>query len=262
METLNQRFGVGAKKSRSYHYAKNSLLERIIFIAITFIPFLGMLFYENGMVSAWLSKWAGRMMQTGFGIESTVQEMDFIPFFKLRYLSVEGCLPSQQHILIAGIACVVLLLLIFFIGKGRSPLTFFGIISVIILLISAIYFYFWGDKFPYSLTDYASLYMTQQIVSWLAIGFIMSMVLALYSKALIPAIITYYGTLTYCFVLGSLRYLFYLIFLHYASSFYMATLFFTLGVFWDFLFVVCVFSMFSKWLSRRYKKRGDAVWQY
>ena len=262
MKTRDQRFGAGAKKSRSYHYTKNSMLKRILFIAITFIPFLGMLFYGNGMVSEWISKWAGKMMQTGLGIESTVQEMDFIPFFKLRYLSVEGSLPTRQHILIAGIACIVLMLLVFFFGKGQSPLTFFGVISIIILLISTIYFYFWGDRFPYSLTRYASLYMTQQIVSWLAIGFILSMVLALYSKALLPAIITYYGTLAYCFVLGSLRYLFYLIFLHHASSLYMATLFFTVGVFWDFLFVVCIFSMFSSRLSGRYKKRGDEIWQY
>lgn len=261
METANQRFGIGAKQSRSYHYAKNRPFERIIFILITLIPFLGMLFYENGMVSEWISKWAGWMMQNEFGIESTLMETDFIPFFKLRYLSVEGCLPSQMHILIAGISCIVFLL-ICFISKGRGPLTFFGAISAIILLISVIYFYFWKDRFPYSLKDYSNLYMTQQIVSWLAIGFILSMVLALYSKALLSAIVTYYGTLAYCFVLGSLRYLFYLIFLHYASSLYMATLFFTLGVFWDFLFVVCAFSVFSKKLSAKYKKRGDVIWQY
>lgn len=90
METLNQRFGVGAKRSRSYHYAKSSLLERIIFIAITFIPFLGMFFYGNGMVSEWISKWAEMMMLSGFGIDSAMREMDFIPFFKLRYLPIEG----------------------------------------------------------------------------------------------------------------------------------------------------------------------------
>lgn len=262
MNTINLRFGPGAKQNRAYHYVKNSLPRRLLFIAITFVPFLFVLFFGNGLISEWISKWAGNQMHAAFGIESSVQEMPFIPFFRLRYLSVTGCMPSQKHIVIAGIVSVIVLLLVYFLGKGRGPLTFFGMTSILILLVSVVYFFFWGDRFPYSLTDYSSLYMTQQIVSWLAIGLIMSLVLALYSKALLPAVLTYYGTLAYCFVLGSLRYLFYLVFLHCASSLYMAPLFFTLGVFWDFLFVVCVFSMFSARLSGRYKKRGDAVWQY
>lgn len=262
METLSCRFGNGAKQNRSYHYIKNSLFERIVFIAVTFVPFLFLLFQGNGAVSRKICEWTGKMISDGFGIGTELLEREFIPFFKLSYLSVDGCLPSQRHVVIAGVVCIVLLLSGCFIRTGWGPLTFFEMISLIILLVSAIFFYFSGERFPYTLTDYSGLYMTQQIVSWLAVGFIMSLVLSLYSKAMLPAILAYYGILLYCFVLGSLRYLFYLAFLHFASSLYMATLYFTVGVFWDFLFAVCIFSMFTRKISIIYKKRGDNIWQY
>lgn len=263
METMNQQcFNTRAKQNRAYHYMKSCLLKRLLFVAITFVPFLFMLFLGNGIVSQWITEWAGTMMYDAFGIESSMQEMAFIPFFKLRYLSITGCMPSHKHIIIAGIISIIILLVVYFMGKGCGPFTFFMVLTVIILLFSTIFFYFWGDKFPYLLTDFSRIYMTQQLVSWLAVGFILSLVSALYSKATVLAIVTYYGTLAYCFVIGSLRYLFYLVFLHYASNLYMVPLFFTLGVFWDFLFVVCVFSIFSRKLSSKYKKRSDTVWQY
>lgn len=261
METLNCRFGSGAKQNRSYHYIQNSLFERIIFIAITFFPFLYFLFLENGVVSQKICEWAGSMMSDEFGVEAEILEKEFIPFFRLKYLSLDGCLPSKMHVVTAGIVCFVILISGCFIRSCQGPLTIFGMISVIIMSVSVIYFYFFGDRFPYTLTDYSGLYMTQQIVSWLAVGLILSLVLALYSKAMLPAILTYYGTLAYCFVIGCLRYMFYLSFLHFASSLYMAILFFTVGVFWDFLFVVCTFSMFTRKLSIEYKKRGDDIWQ-
>lgn len=259
MERYNQSYE--KKQVRAYHYVKASLPQQILFVMITFVPFLLFLFSKNGMITQWISEWAGSMMNRSFDIQYSVREMDFIPFFKLRFLDVEGTLPSQEMTIVTAIAAAAVILLVYLLGKGRGPLTFFGIISVAVLLVSAVYFYFFGEQFPYELTDYSSLYMTQQIVSWLAIGLIMSLVLALYGKAALPALLTYYAMIAYCFALGSLRYLFYLLILHYASSLFMAPLFFTLGVFWDFLFVVCMYSLFSRQVSRKYRKEGDKVWK-
>jgi hypothetical protein len=73
----------------------------------------------------------------------------------------------------------------------------------------------------------------------------------------------YFSDMAYSFIFGFVRYAVYLVLLVKASTLYMAVLFFTFGPFFDFLYLVCIYSMYMNALTKRFdnRKRG-AEWQW
>lgn len=90
-------------------------------------------------------------------------------------------------------------------------------------------------------------------------GFAISLI---YSP-LFAKLVALLATLAYSFVYGVVRYVIYLVILHYFSSLYMATLFFTLGVVFDFLQMVFVYILYVRYASRAFgSQKEGSLWKW
>ncbi|MEG0107626.1 MAG: hypothetical protein RR705_02075 [Lachnospiraceae bacterium] len=189
---------------------------------------------------------------------------EFLPFFGGVYsVQLPGSMPSIKFVLINIIVSLLLLLASAAMRKSSKAMAIFLRMSLIIHVISCVYFLFWGKYFPYTLSDYSDLYMKQQIGIWLAFMLVAGMATGLTVHSGLKKHITFLAILFYSFVFGCIRYVGFLFLLYQASSLYMASLFFVLGPFFDFLYLVCIYSYFIKRVILRYETRKTGVnWQW
>ncbi|MEG0019553.1 MAG: hypothetical protein RR728_03310, partial [Oscillospiraceae bacterium] len=189
---------------------------------------------------------------------------EFLPLFGGVYsVQLPGKMPSVQFILVNMFAVLVLLLVCAFIKGGGKAAAVFISIALGIHFVSCIYFLFWGRYFPYTLSEYSDLYMKQQISIWLTFMVITGMATGLTVNSGIKKYLAFIATMAYSFVFGCVRYVGFLFLLNRASSLYMAALFFSFGPFFDFLYLVFIYSYFIKRLIIHYEAREREVnWQW
>lgn len=193
-----------------------------------------------------------------------IVEGEFLPFFGGVFsVQLPGKMPTVAFVWVNIFVTLLLLLLCRCMKRGGKALSIFLTISLSIHLVSCLYFLFWGAYFPYTLSEYSDLYMKQQIGIWLLFMLVCGMAFGLTVHSGAQKYLAFFATMLYSFVFGCVRYVGFLFLLYKASSLYMAALFFSLGPFFDFLYLVCVYSYFIKRLILRYKAREKEVnWQW
>ena len=192
----------------------------------------------------------------------------FLPFFGgIYYLQIPNTLPSLQEIII-NILLTLLLLLISFLSlrkrKGGTPLTIYFSIILLIHLVSSLYFAFATELFPYSATQYSELYIKQQVGIWLSFLVLTGLLFGIlgYGSAL-SRTIAFLGTMTYSLFFGFVRYLTFLLIVSKGSSLYMATLFFSLGPLFDFLYLVSFYGIYINLQIKSYNQgEGRLKWHW
>ena len=122
---------------------------------------------------------------------------------------------------------------------------------------------FFPEYFPYTLVNYSELYIEQQIAIWLCIAGIAGFAISLIFSSFLAKLIAFIVTMLYSGIYGIARYVIYLLVLHFFSSIYMATLFFTLGMLFDFLQMVFVYILYVQYASKNFgtQKRGT-LWKW
>jgi hypothetical protein len=127
-----------------------------------------------------------------------------------------------------------------------------------------VFFFFGTSLFPYSATVYSELYVKQQVGIWLCFLLISGLVTALLGTGnVFLRIVTLVGIMAYSFVFGFVRYFVFMYIVSNVSVLYMAALFFALGPFFDFMYLVFIYGMYVEKIIDVYDSdKGRDVWQW
>lgn len=236
--------------SRTYRHFKVNSKEQLIYVFALIVPtiVLFLLFYTE--ISHFICNLLIPPLSKVFPQESLiVSSTEFLPLFgNVHFLTLPNLLPVYNEILFNLFISIVLFVLSLLANKKKNkntPLPIYFAFVLLIHIISCIYFLFARDYFPYTATEFSELYMKQQIVIWFSLIFLSGFVLGVigYGKVAVRMIL-FAILITYSFIFGIVRYLAFSYIISAGSSLYMASLFFTFGPLYDFLYFVFFYSVF------------------
>lgn len=238
-------------------------------LAITccLICFALLLFIVNLKKITFFMSWlAAELLGKEFpGLRVQIVESEFSFISQINLVEMPTVYPDTLHILIN---IIVLLLLILFActgGRKGKPLSIFLLIVMVIHMINCIYFLFAENYFPYSVYQYSDLYMKQQIGIWLVFIILSGCTIGFMGrKGLLYKAATFLGTILYSLAFGIIRYVLFLYLLEKFSILYMAMMFFVLGPFFDFLYLVGIYALFINKMVSIYdsSEKGREEWMW
>lgn len=267
-DSPEQGDGSAAKRtiffSRDYRYLQKpsalSVVLSIVLISAVFLVYI--LFYEQ--ISNALCSWAGNVVSAVTQTNVYTVGTSFIPNMgQLYYLALDSTYPSFTLLIITAFICLLLALFSVQSVKNTLPLGIYVCMGAYLALISVTFFLFCPDQFPYTLTQYSELYMKQQIALWMFIPTVASFSVFLVDLKPSAAVVTFLAITAISFSFGCLRYPVFLVVLHAGSSLFMAPLFFTLGVLFDFLQMISAYIIYIRYTSGYLEdKRHKRVWRW
>lgn len=250
--------------SRDYRYLKRPKWNNLFFLMLCVVPVVlcFVLFYDP--ITLALANWSAKIVASITQMSVSIVSDPYFPGLgDVHYIDMAGTNPSFTYSLISVILSLLFVLIASQANRNSRPLMIYLSMGGYIHLISSLFFLLAPESFPYTLTEYSELYMKQQISIWIMIVVIAGVATFLIATAGISQYVAFLVTALYSFLYGCLRYVVFLVFLYYATSIFMATLFFTFGVLFDFLQLVAVYSIFIRHVSTRMERsRGKKVWQW
>ena len=250
--------------SRDYRRMSRPSVWNYAFAAYTAIPIVlvYLLFYRQ--ISFALSQWAGRILASVTEETVSIVSKAYLPGLgNIHFLDIAGTTPSFTCALLVAMASIVLIIICSQINRNARPIMIYFCMGLYVLFFSALFFVFFPERFPYTLTQYSELYMKQQIAMWITISSLAGIAFGLLCERGGQKFVAFFIAVAVSFLCGCLRYVVYLYILHAASSLLMATMFFSFGVLFDFLKLICIFSIYSRGYSVRLaQRRGGGSWQW
>lgn len=256
--------------SRSYRHFKVNPKEQLIYVFALIVPtmVLFLLFYTE--ISNFISHLLIPPLTKVFPQESIgVASSELFPLFgNVHYIVLPNSVPSYREILFNLFISIVLLIISLLANKRKNkntPLPIYFAFVLIIHIIASLFFLFARDFFPYTATEFSELYMKQEIVIWFSLIFLSGFVLGVIGYGKVTTRMILFVTLiTYSFIFGIVRYLAFSYIVSAGSSLYMASLFFTFGPLYDFLYFVFFYAVFINREIRYfgYDREGRYRWQW
>lgn len=250
--------------TREYRHMKNTPLPNVGKILFTLIPFYIILLICYDDFTYWLSDMAGKMLNAIYGVNYDIGMNDSLTsFMPVYYINLEGRKPSFTMCFVMLVVVVFLLIIVLqILEKYKSFMVYAGIFMSI-FLVSDVFFIFFSDKFPYTLGNYADIYMLQQVIMWFAIAFVTVVALSLLPGIHGSSLLTFWSIMCFGIVYDSIRYIVFVVFLYGATSVFMAPLYLMCGVYLDFMYVVAIYSIYVKEISDKFDKREEiVVWEW
>lgn len=236
--------------SRDYRYLKRPTLFSVVLglLLVAVIVFVYMFNYSD--LTYALCKWAGKIVEEIAGTSTNIASTFFVPDRgEMYYLALDSTLPSYTLLIVTGIICLLLAVLAVQSAKNTLPVGIYVCMGAYLALISVMFFLFCPDAFPYTLSEYSELYMKQQLVLWIFVPIVAAFAIFMVNRKTLVTVFTLVVIAAVSFVFGCVRYPIYLIVLHTGSSLFMAPLFFTLGVLFDFLQMVAIYIVYIRYMS-------------
>ncbi|MDO5112129.1 MAG: hypothetical protein Q4E65_07475 [Clostridia bacterium] len=261
--------GVTPKKdmifyARDYRHFTATVGNTSVFALLCVLPvvLVFVLFYSP--ITRALCVWAGNIVASVTGESVSMLSTPFLPHLGgVFYLALPGSLPSYTHALIAGLLTVVAIPIVSQARRNSRPLMIYCCMGLYVLLISCLFFLFFPEHFPYTLSTYSQLYMVQAAALWIILPALFGVALALMRANIVARLVAILVQVAVMMLYNAVRYVVYLCFLYFCSSLYMATLFFTFGVLFDFIHMVTLYAFFAKKVSEQYNSpEGRSQWAW
>ena len=165
-------------------------------------------------------------------------------YTQIWILTGEGSFPTQVQLVTVGAISLVALLLSYVFSKLSLPLRLIIQVVCVLNILACLFFWFWAKYFPYELFTFSGLYLKTEIGMWLALPLILLFSLAPIPISILPKIGLITFILLYTYIFGFMRYALLLYILHQYSYLWMSFLYFILGAFFDFAFMIAFYSNF------------------
>lgn len=251
--------------ARTYRHLKANYKNMALYYLLFCLPCLILFLVNYSKLTKIVSNWGLNILSFFVpASDMSIVSSEFIPRLgDVFYVSMPTKMPSLA-LIITNIVVVILSLIVCYNAKDKAkPIAIYSIITLLIHLFACIFFLVTPETFPYTLTQYSGLYMKQQVGIWLSFFVIASIVSGGISKSGMSKLYMLLAVMSYSFIFGCLRYVIFAVILLKASSLYMAMLFFMFGSFFDFLYLVCIYSIYLKHLTKKFDdKEGDMKWNW
>ena len=246
--------------SRTYRYLMLNKIRTVLLFVFFVLPASAFWAFFSPEVTRKIAEISERILSTGLGAGSfTIGTTDFSSG-EISYLLTEGMLPDVLFSLGNFLLTLAVLFVLTFFLKVR-PVSIFLYIALLVQLCSCLFFIFFPELFPYSLSEYSDLYMKQQIGIFICMTFVMGCVTSFLPIAAWKVIAAVVSCGLYSFVFSIVRYTTFLFLMKEFSVLYMACMFFTFGPLIDFLYLVAIYSLLADHTSGCLAKDME-VWQW
>lgn len=243
------------KKSQIYYHRAHRKIsfswKTLVIEFFLFIPFCWLLILTvypsiTRLASQFLVEWSGSLFP---GSASSLTNRAFV-FGSITTPRILGRYPSPQLAFGVFILC---LLFIFIATRIRipKPVALWVIFVCLINLVSVLFFTFFAGYFPYTIENFAELFLKTEIAIWLFVPVIMEVSLLPLPAAKITKFLAIFLSLLYGMTFGVVRYVLFVQILVKFSYIFMAVLFFCFGPFIDFIVVVGVYSVYVSLISKK-----------
>jgi|LGVF01.2.fsa_nt_gb hypothetical protein len=250
--------------SHTYRHLKVDVVTQTLYLVLFVLPcFILFLFFYT-----WITKWSSILIRNLLLVVIPPEQLwisfsEFLPYFGgVYFVCLPTAIPSVYFILVNLVVALILLWICCSGNRLGHPLSIFFTIAIMILIIACVFFLFASTYFPYTASIYSELYVKQQVGIWLSFIIIIGIVTGFLGiGGVVRRIITFVVTMLYSFVFGIIRYLVFMYIVSNVSSLYMASLFFSLGPFFDFLYLVYFYGIYvDKMINVYDSEKGRWMW--
>lgn len=236
------RFGRVLKNYKDLFFMQMFLYSSVAFLLITHISLVSYFF-----------SWMGSFIFT----EAEIMEKEIFKGFSLYFLSTHGRLPSYTESLSILLVCILVLFFNYKFDFILRPFKIWLNFVFIILMISSIYFLFFGYAFPYTVDDFSLLYVIAQVGIFTFIPLMLGFSVSIFSFSWwvpITNFIALFLTLAYSFVFGAVRYALFLYIIKNYSFVWMANMFFNFGPLLDMIYISGIYGFYISIISKLARK--------
>lgn len=245
--------------TRDYRHFSVDAKETVVFLFCCVLPVTLVMLFSYPRLTKIITEWSGHILSNVLGVEITAASKPFFPHFNwVAFLELEGHAPSRTHVIFALIITVILLIIIGQVQGRSRPVLIYTCMGLYVLLFSCVFFLFWPDRFPYVITQYSEMYMLQFASLCVVLPTLFGIALSLLKSQFLLRLVALIAECAVLFLLNAVRYVVYIYFLYKCSFLYMATIYFTFGVLFDFIQMVFLFSFVTKRISESY---NSADWR-
>jgi len=184
-------------------------------------------------------------------------------FDNVYIVTIPGRYPSATLSIITAIISLTVIYLAVSVKKAIDPKLVWLIFIFFITLFSAAFFIFFPEYFPYDMEVFSEMYIKTEVGIWMIIPFILTFALLPFPMLLYEKLGVILATLFYSIVFACVRYIVFLYLLRSTTYLFMALMFFMLGPFLDFIYIVGSYSLcLSESGKRTGKDMGKWNWLY
>jgi hypothetical protein len=247
------------------HRAYRKLRERfrsrhLLSFAAMSVPFLAViilfapqiLFYFNSAAQYFLRFW----FDTSVGSVITPYAL----FGNVSLTVLMGSYPTPTYCVGLALASILGMVTLMNIHRIPRSVSVYASFVLLITLVSALYFLFIPERFPYTIEKFSDLYIKTELGVWCSIPLILAMSLLILPSSLPERMTVIALTLLYSLVFGLVRYIIFLYILGHYSYVYMASMFIAFDPPLDTIYVVGMYSFYMSFMSKHYRKDSD-IWQ-
>lgn len=237
----------------------------LAYVLCLVVPCVVLFVWNIEGITKWMSEFAISVLsETAPGTSLYIREDAFSILATIKFVDLPTIYPSES---VSLINFAISLGIAIFCNTGSrqgKPVPIYMTIMATIHTINSVYFIFASNYFPYTVFEYSNLYIKQQIGIWLAFIVMMGLVTALQGKiGWLYRIGSFAAVMAYSFVFGIIRYVAFLYIIQQYSVIYMAMMFFVLGPFFDFLYLVWIYGIFmDKVIILQDSDKGREDWQW
>ena len=251
--------------TRTYRHLKLNVLRSILYLCFIVIPILIIFIYNIDNITRFICQMTvGILGKVYPGIPLYIREGSFSILGSIEFVELPTVYPKASFVLLNFF--ITLLLLIFLNSGNRKgkPISVYFSVMLLVHIINCIYFIFAANYFPYDAFQYSILYIKQQIGIWLTFILLTGLITGLLgAKGIFYRLITFLCVLLYSFIYGTIRYILFLFIIEEFSIIYMAPLYFALGPFFDFLYLVSIYGIYINKMIKLYQLesgKGEWLW--
>ncbi|WP_029520140.1 hypothetical protein [Persephonella sp. IF05-L8] len=184
-----------------------------------------------------------------------INHKDFL-IFDIPYIETYGKYPTKSFTILTLVVSFILAIILY---KSRYlkniSMTLFVLVCINIL--SALYFIFFAQYFPYSLSSFSYLFISTSAVNWAVLMFIFGLLIAPIPANFFLKIAVYILISLSVIILGFLRYLLIIIVLKEYSYIFMPVLFLGFGIIIDYVYAVMLYGFFISFVTASLLKKVE-----
>ncbi len=170
------------------------------------------------------------------------------------FMSIPGSYPTMTFSFITALISFLILVIIPNIKIVPKAVGLWVGYLAFVNFVSATFFFFVPNQFPYSIRIFSELYMKTEVSMWFIIPLLLAAALLPIPSRLGAKFGVIISIVLLDVVLGIVRYFVFLYVLHHYSFLFMALMFFAFGPLVDFLYAVVTYSLFMRNISAEIRK--------
>ncbi len=245
-------------------YKRMSRLPRKhVFLLILFVVLAEvlLLLFQGPLVDRYIG--AVARLAASCGVQTSVLRYPFLPPLIKDFPVLESVFvfPGTRLALWNFLAGVLVIGIAPHLRRLWKPLRIYLVYLALLNSTSAAFFLIWPERFPYNVAEFSQLYMGTQLGIWFMIPLVMGLVLLPVPSPAGEKMLVILATGLWGLVFGVLRYASFLYIFDNGSVIYMAAMFFALGPFLDFVYMVAIYSIYLNLVALRVQD-ANRMWRW